>query len=166
MKFRNKKFIIYRQLNPDFAFYYCNLRFTVSESFTFTNKPSNPIIVVEGVNSSRVSLDWDFSVSDSTYNVMIYTQRPGELVPIQIVGRTQTNAFGFANDKYRADYEAKLPATLVLKDVTRNKDQYAYVVVIASGGIDRANDRVIVDVVGKWQCLMGAFSCLACQVVT
>ena len=149
MKFRNKKFIIYRQLNPDFAFYYCNLRFTVLESFTFTNKPCNPTIVVEGVNSSRVSLIWNFSVSLSDYGVSINRQKPGEVGETQLAGRTHSNAFSYTKEEYRADYEARLPATLVLKDVTRNKDQYAYIIAISSAAIERAKDIISVHVVGK-----------------
>ena len=123
--------------------------FSVSESLTFTKKPSNPTIVVEGVNSSRVALVWDFTASLSSFSVTISRQRPGELGETPIARRTQSTAFSYVKSEYRADYEARLPAVLVLKDVTSNKDQYAYIIKILSGAIEKANDAVSVHVFGK-----------------
>ena len=85
----------------------------------------------------------------STYGVTISRQKPGEVGETQLAVRTQSSAFSFVKDEYRADYEARLPATLVLKDVTRNKDEYVYIIKILSSAIERAKDIVSVDVLGK-----------------
>ena len=79
----------------------------------------------------------------------IFRQKPGEVGQTQLAARTQSNAFSFVKDEYRADYEAKLPATLVIKDVTRNNDEYVYIVKITSAVIERAKDIVSINVVGK-----------------
>ena len=79
----------------------------------------------------------------------ISRQRPGEIGETQLAVRTQSNAFTFLKNEYTADYEARLPATLVLKDVTRNKDKYVYIIRISNSAIERAKDVISVDVVGK-----------------
>ena len=105
--------------------------------------------MVEGVNSSQVFLIWEFTASLSPFNLTISRQRPGELEETPIAGRTQSTAFSYVKNESRAEYEARLPATLVLKDVTSNKDQYAYIIKISSGAIEKAIDIVSVDVLGK-----------------
>ena len=70
----------------------------------------------------------------------INRQKPGEVGDTQLAARTHSNAFSYTKEEYRAHYEARLPATLVLKDVTRNKDQYVYIITILSSAIERAKD--------------------------
>ncbi|KAL9964728.1 hypothetical protein ACROYT_G028408 [Oculina patagonica] len=119
----------------------------LSESFTWTKTPKNPTVVVEGVNSKRVTLIWDFSASTSNYSVTIRRQRPGESQETQIAYRPQNTAFNYTDQSFKKKYEASLPATLVLKDVKRN-DEYVYTIrMLSVKGKHLLTDQVTIDVV-------------------
>ncbi|KAL9964725.1 hypothetical protein ACROYT_G028405 [Oculina patagonica] len=118
-----------------------------SESFTWTRRPAHKLtVVVKGVNSSRVSLIWDFSAS-SNYLVSLSRQRPGEVRSTQIASRYASTAFWYTNETFRSKYELRPPANLVLKDVKQN-DEYVYTITVEnSTGVYVLLDQVTIDVV-------------------
>ena len=118
----------------------------ISESFNFTRKPADPTVVVEGVNSTQVHLVWNFTVA-SSFLLSIKRRRPTGFQTTQIAARTDSSsAFNVRN----SDYEANLPATLVIKDVTRN-DEYVYSVRVLStvSAVEVLFDEVTIYVLCK-----------------
>ncbi|CAH3166103.1 unnamed protein product, partial [Pocillopora meandrina] len=94
-----------------------------SESFRISQKPSNPTIVVLGVNSSLVSLEWRYSDAPPNYYVQFLREKPRETVEI-ISSSKDRNAFEPSSTK---EFEASLEATLKLKNVKRN-EEYTYTI--------------------------------------
>lgn len=135
--------VLYRILR--FVFYYLIL-----EAATFTRKPANPTVVVEGVNSSRVPLRWNFALDkgESLRSVTIERSRPGDKSRTRIATRLSANdSFIFARSSYRTHYAVRLPATLVLKDVRRN-DEYIYTLeIFYSNGVRNARTENSVSIV-------------------
>ena len=116
-----------------------------SESFSFTRKPANRTVVVEGVNSTQVELVWNFTAT-SGFIVSIFRERTDGSQRAQIAARSNNDA---VFDILKPGYEGNLPATLVIKDVTRN-DEYVYrLVVSTSSGVPKLTDEVTVDVFCK-----------------
>lgn len=132
------------------------LYYLISESVTFTREPTNPTIVIEGVNSSRVLLIWAFSLGkgEKLESVTIERERPGENSRTTIATRPSANdTFSIAGNALRTDYGVRLPATLVLKKVERT-DDYTYILnVFYSNSIrqGQAETRVSVTAFGECQ---------------
>lgn len=102
--------------------------------------------MVEGVNSTQVNLVWNFTAT-SGFLLSIERRRPTESQTTQIAGRTDSSAaFNILN----SDYEANLPTTLVIKDVTRN-DEYVYSVRVLStvSAVEVLFDEVTIYVLCK-----------------
>ncbi|KAL9964721.1 hypothetical protein ACROYT_G028401 [Oculina patagonica] len=117
------------------------------QSFTWTRRPYKRTVVVEGVDNSRVSLNWEFTASAQDYTVSLSRQSPGETEQTLIAYRLLNTAFNYADQSFKQRYEAKLPATLVLKDVKQN-DEYVYTIKISSaGGQELLSDQVTIGVV-------------------
>ncbi|XP_020614881.1 uncharacterized protein LOC110053033 [Orbicella faveolata] len=93
---------------------------TVAESFNLIRRPADPTVVVEGVNSTQVHLVWNFT-DCSSFAIIIDRERPDGSQNTRIASRS-----GPTFNIFNSDYEANLPATLVIKNVTRN-DEYVYV---------------------------------------
>ena len=121
----------------------------ISESFSFTRKPADPTVVVEGVNSTEVELVWSFTAT-SGFIVSIFRQRPGDVQTTQIAARSDSSgAFTILQDAFKAEYEANLPATLVIKDVNRT-DEYVFSLSVSNYlGVLKLVDQVTIDVIGK-----------------
>nr|XP_058941417.1 uncharacterized protein LOC131769700 [Pocillopora verrucosa] len=94
-----------------------------SESFRISQKPSNPTIVVLGVNSSLVSLKWQYSDAPPNYFVQFLRKKPRETIET-ISSSKDGNAFEPSSTK---EFEASLEATLKLKNVKRN-EEYTYTI--------------------------------------
>lgn len=128
----------------------------ILEAAIFTRKPNNPTFVVEGVNSSRVPLRWNFALDkgESFTSVTIERSRPGTNSRTRIATRRSANAsFIFARNSYRTYYAAILPATLVLKDV-KGSDEYIYTLkIFYSNGVrnGRTENSVSIVVFGEYQ---------------
>ncbi|KAL9964729.1 hypothetical protein ACROYT_G028409 [Oculina patagonica] len=93
---------------------------SLAQAVTFTRTPHNPTIVMDGVNSSRVSLIWRYALDkgEQLRSVTIESARPGEKGRTRIATRPSANGtFVFARNRFRLYYGARPPATLVLKDV-------------------------------------------------
>ena len=132
------------------------LSYLILESVTFTREPTNPTVVIEGVNSSRVLLFWDFSLGkgEKLESVTIQRTRPGENSRTTIATRPSANdSFIFASSTFRTAYAVRLPATLVLKRVERT-DDYVYILnVVYSNSIRQGQAEATVSVVafGEYQ---------------
>ena len=102
-----------------------------------TGKPADPTVVIEGVNSTQVQLVWNFTASSSSFLVSIRRAPTGSGSTSQnIASRISGSSSGF--NVLDSAYEANLPATLVIKNVTRN-DEYMYsisVLDLDAGGVE------------------------------
>ena len=122
-------------------------------SLTFSRRPDNPTIVVEGVNSTNVDLIWDILLGNNEVvdNLILIRQRPGDVNQVAIASRTSSTAFTLLSDSFANEYRANLPATLRLLNVD-NTEEYVYTLQV-NYDLDnrprRMDDRVRVIVRGK-----------------
>ena len=122
-------------------------------SLTFSRRPDNPTIVVEGVNSTNVDLIWNILPGNKeVVQVLFLTrQRPGDVNLVTIATRTSTGSFNFETDSFANEYRANLPATLRLLNVD-NTEEYVYTLQVSydlNNRPRRMDDRVTVIVRGK-----------------
>ena len=96
-------------------------------SLTFSRRPDNPTIVVEGVNSTNVDLIWDIlpGNNEDVHVLFLIRQRPGDVNLVTIATRTSTGSFNFETDSFANEYRVNLPATLRLLNVD-NTEEYVY----------------------------------------
>lgn len=100
-----------------------------SEAVTFTEEPSNPTILVEGINNTDQVLVWEFDKEgDDIQSVQFQRNKPGEVTPDTIASRLDQSSFTVF-DAFKTDYEANLNNRLTLKRVTNNQE-YLYTIVI------------------------------------
>ena len=126
--------------------------FSSSGSFDYSKEPDDPFIVVEGVNSTRVKVRWEFSLtsSESVQFIGVSLEKPGEnRVPIG--GKRIPNVVYSVEDDMKDKYELEEPGTLVIKTVTRNEDGYRYIFgVVLQGEFDPRESRTSLKVFGKY----------------
>ena len=124
----------------------------VSKSFNFTEKPVDPTVVIEGVNSTQVQLVWNFTAAPSSSFAVIFKRRRSSGSQLdQIASYTRIGDGNAVFGAVNPDYEANLPATLVIKDVKRN-DDYVYrigVLDINAGAEEVLDNEVTVDLLCK-----------------
>ena len=138
-----------------------SLVFNILESFNFTGKPADPIVVIDGVNSTEVQLVWNFTAApSSSFAVIINRRRPTGSQLTQVASRNSLSGSSSAFNVPDPDtYEANLPATLVIKNVTRN-DEYVYSISILDlgpGAVLVLFDEATVDVLCKY---LNKFRCV------
>lgn len=118
-------------------------------------KPDNPKIVVLGVDSDEVSLNWKNCEGDAGETIRsfaFFRQRLGSAVTEQIASRDASGSFNMISPfKDKKKYEALLNQELKIFDVKKN-EEYLYTLEVdyrASGGelLEEAF-RVTVDVKG------------------
>ena len=122
-------------------------------SLTFSRRPDNPTIVVEGVNSTNVDLVWGVLPDNNEVvdDLFLIRQRPGDVNLVIIATRTSTGSFNFETDSFANEYRANLPATLRLLNVD-NTEEYVYTLQVSydlNNVPRRMADRVTVIVRGK-----------------
>ena len=118
-------------------------------------KPENPKIVVLGVDSDEVSLNWkncDGDASETIRSFSFFRQRPGSVETEQIASRDAAQGFTMiAPFQNKRKYEALLNQELKIYNVQRD-EEYVYTLEIdyrASGGaLQEEAFRVTVDVKG------------------
>ena len=123
------------------------------EALTFSRRPDNPKIVVEGVNSTNVDLIWEIlpGNGESVQNLFLIRQRPGDVNLETIATRTSSGSFDFETDSFADEYRTTLPATLRLLNVD-NTEEYVYTLQVNYNLNNRARrmeDKVTVIVRGK-----------------
>ena len=129
-----------------------NAFFILSEAIRFTEQPSNPTILVEGINNTDQVLEWKVDEErDVVQSVEFQRNKPGEIAPDTIASRLGQSSFNVF-DPFKTDYEAKLDNKLTLKRVTNNQE-YLYTIVInyVRNGIlqQPLRDQVQIIVKGK-----------------
>lgn len=100
---------------------------TLFDSVMSLQNPSISHESLEGINSTRVQLVWNFTAASGSsflITIKIRSSRDPGSQPTQIAARSDSSS---AFNGVPPDYEANLPATLVIKNVTRN-DEYTYTV--------------------------------------
>ena len=123
-------------------------------SLTFSRRPDNPTIVVEGVNSTNVDLKWEISATSGEVldDLFFKRQKPWSVNLVNIASRKSSTAFTLSSDSFETEYRAMLPATLRLLNVD-NTEEYIYSLQVSyddSSNIPREiNDDVTVIVRGK-----------------
>ena len=126
--------------------------FSSSGSFDYSKEPDNPFIVVEGVNSTRVKLQWEFSLtsSESVAIITVSVGKPGEQ-SVFIGGKSGPNGVYKVEDVMKDKYELEEPATLVIKTVTRNEDGNRYIFrVFLQGEFNPRESSASLEVFGKY----------------
>ena len=115
-------------------------------------------MVVEGVNSSRVVLNWKYKklIKERILSVSYFRQLPGKGSSTRLAVWTSGDSNGstYSKPEFKTRYKAKLPSTLVLWDV-KNSEEYRYTFRISynsSLGIKKmTNSKIFVDVFGKYK---------------
>ncbi|CAH3158823.1 unnamed protein product, partial [Pocillopora meandrina] len=118
--------------------------FASSESaFRISQKPSNPTIVVLGVNSSQVTLVWRYTDAPGQYFVQFWRQKTGEKIT-QISTSKNGNAFDPSDTE---EFVARLPATLILKSVKASENYTYSLFLLDSNAITKDTHAVSIKVV-------------------
>ncbi|XP_022805173.1 uncharacterized protein LOC111342364 isoform X2 [Stylophora pistillata] len=118
-----------------------------SESFRITKTPSNPTVVVLEGPSKQIELEWQFSdAPNSLYFVQLWRQKPDE-VNKQLAISNKGNAFSYPNGQNLNEFEAFLPARLVLKNVKRDEEYTYSIHLLDSTTKVVGQDSVTLDVV-------------------
>lgn len=117
-------------VSPDHVFTATPLMF--SEMFRITSSPESHTVVVESVNSSRISLVWTYTlaVNESIRTFTFFRRIPGDREDTRVAIKRGNRRFVYSSEEFRAKYEAtsssnSQSATLVLLDVT-NSEEYTY----------------------------------------
>ena len=102
------------------------------EMFRITSSPESHTVVVESVNSSRISLVWTYTlaVNESIKTFTFFRRIPGDTADTRVAIKRGNRRFVYSSEEFRAKYEAissskSQSATLVLLDVT-NSEEYTY----------------------------------------
>ena len=125
-----------------------------SESEILCDEPENPKIVVFGVNSNEVSLNWTncrVTAGEIIFSYAFKRERPGS-GPELIASRGASEGFTMEDPfKDRKKYDARLNQELKILNVQRN-EKYVYTLEISywrlSGGLPDKSFRVTVEVKG------------------
>jgi len=120
-----------------------------SKSFSFTRKPADPTVVVEGVNNTQVHLVWNFTATTG-FGITIERQKSDGTQNTQIATLGFGSAAFLVPNLFAAEYEAIPLGTLVITEVTRN-DEYVYNFAVFNSGFQRQLfDSVAIDVVCEY----------------
>ena len=112
--------------SPDtFRIFSCS----ISDAFTWTKQPDNPTFVIEGVNSSSVSLEWAYTLHSGERVVSFLIQRGKP----DHAGRTNKASWVGNNSiiiepGLEKDFTASLPSTLELLKV-HNDEEFIYYII-------------------------------------
>lgn len=124
-----------------------------TEGFQWTSQPDNPTIVVQGVNSSVVTLIWRYDLRGAQINA-VFIKRGSSSIPLPITIATKVGNRGFnVLDSFKSDYRAfSDPVKLELLNVD-NKEEYFYFIqfqyFFSDGTVQDSNSRQVqIDVKG------------------
>ena len=112
--------------------------------FRISKRPPSNVNVVLGVNSNRLRLEWLYSDAPSSYFVQFWKEKPGTLEQLS----TNKNGTAFYPNS-TIEFEALLPATLILKNVQRNDDYTYSMYLMDTNAIVVESSAVALNVVGK-----------------
>ena len=104
----------------------------IKGALRWEQEPDNPTIVVEGINSTNVTLSWTYSLDPgATLQGVVFerTSRENFLKRTSLLSRLPNQEFRYLKDEFVKEYRANLPSRLVLLDVN-NDEEYMYSVVV------------------------------------
>ena len=128
----------------------------ISESEILWDEPENPKIVLFGVNSNEVSLNWKNCRVDAGEIIISYSFKRESVdggAETLIASRGASEGGYTMEDPFkdRKKYNARLDQELIIRNVQRN-EAYVYILQIsdqrASGGFPKESFRVTVKVKG------------------
>ena len=101
------------------------------EAIRWVSRPGDHINLVQnGVDNTNVKLEWMWDLEGETFrDVAFERHRPGELRATQIAWRSKNFAFTVL-DQFVNEYDARLPATLILRNVD-NDEEYIYTIALS-----------------------------------
>ncbi|XP_068733679.1 uncharacterized protein [Montipora capricornis] len=130
-----------------------------SEAQFWTKTPGDPVIVVEGVNSTDVDLVWKYNVPETDIvSVTIRRRRQRASTDSTLIasgfgqGAREPKAFDVSHQNLRSEYRAfedRSLGTYTLRLLNvNNAEEYMYTITVAyqGGGSDSDDDSVFVDV--------------------
>jgi len=124
----------------------------ISEAFQWTKQPVNPTIVVEGVNNTKVSLLWEYVLSqgESIASITVSRGRPdsAERETFAVQGSNPLRVTRFQNK-----YNVAPPLTVELLDL-KNKEEYVYFIDVVSSTGDTPSSQVRIIVNGKFRLIL------------
>ena len=113
----------------DSLFAYSNFFSTAADPNVFKKEPPNPTVVVLGINSSRVSLAWEYSPVDGDKLVAIRINRLNSSNgdPALVASKLDSDPIGEVADAFKKNgkFAYENPATLVINNVTV-EDEFIY----------------------------------------
>ena len=103
----------------------------ISEAIGWSKQPTKPTILIEGINSTDQSLVWEFFLesNETVQNVLFQRKKPGEKNPTTFASRLAGSSFTLLDSTYRKEYGTSLPNTLILRNVTNDKE-FIYLIVV------------------------------------
>lgn len=130
----------------------------ISESAILCDEPENPKIVVFGVNSSDVSLNWKNcrpGVGETIFSYSFLRESPDSSDAPTLIASRLASEGGFSLEepyKENKKFDARLDQELIIRNVQRN-EEYVYILQISfqrasGGGLPHTSFRVTVDVKG------------------
>ena len=128
----------------------------ISESEILCDEPEDPKIVVFGVNSSDVSLNWRNcrpGVGETIFSYSFKIERPDSGDTPTLIASRLAREGGFSmEESFKGKYDARLDQELIIRNVQRN-EEYVYILEInfqrsGVGGLPQKSFRVNVDVKG------------------
>ena len=129
----------------------------ISESEILCDGPENPKIVVFGINSSEVSLNWKNcrpGVGETIFSYTFKRKGPDSGAKETLIASRLASEGGFSMEEPFNDgkkYVARYSQELIIRNVQRN-EAYVYILEIsykrASGGFPEKSFRVTVKVKG------------------
>ena len=111
--------------------------------------------MVEGVNSTNVTLTWNFSLDPGAALQNVFLKRVGwrDNIFTALLSRIANNEFSYLNKEFVKEYRANVPSELVLLDVNEDEEYTYYAEVASIDGLSRVYiDRspiTVVTVYGK-----------------
>ena len=123
--------------------------YVITQGLTkWTERPNNPIIVVQGVNNTNITLTWTFGLEAgfTLLSIFFVRNRPGKYSKTDIASRPLNYGFSYHNNEFIKEYRANLPSELVLLDVN-NEEEYVYTIEVQS--TDQSHSVLHKDVFGK-----------------
>ena len=126
------------------------LIYVILEGIGWRKQPNKPTILVEEVNNTDQSLVWEFFLErgETVQNVLLQRKKPGERNPTTFASRLASSSFTFLDNKYREEYDTNPPNTLILRNVTNNKEFiYGIVVTYVKNNVAQTPERDEVEII-------------------
>ena len=110
--------------------------------------------MVEGINSTNVTLTWNFSLDPGIALEYVFLKRVSHnIINTALFSRFADNEFGHLNDEFVKEYRANVPSELVLLDVNDDEEYTYYAEITSTDGSSRVytdySPLTVVTVLGE-----------------